>query len=312
MEVVSKWANTSDQITTVSFGNDAAGDYAVGSNVTVLGSDITPAAAIPFPTNVQVGSRAEITDTRKMYNAQDITGSDFSLTGLKGYYKFEESSGNFINNATSAGSTDAWSNDITTTGSPTYQQSGIIDYSLHMTGISGTTSPSFNWTTEDWSVSVWGKITSGAGTGVYRGLVTTRYVSSGSSASEWWTLGTSNNGKIAYETGGGTYKLFETGSDFDGQGWAHFVLTYDASEDELKFYLDGVLKDTHTTTTLGNTSNLLGIGQWSGNNANVWNGNIDELSIWNKILNQTEITSLYNSDAGKLISTTTQWKEIGT
>ncbi len=68
MEVVSKWTNTSDQITTVSFGNDAAGDYAIDSNVSVIGSDITPADAIPFPTNVQAGSRAEITDTRKMYN----------------------------------------------------------------------------------------------------------------------------------------------------------------------------------------------------------------------------------------------------
>ena len=73
MEVVSKWANTSDQITTVSFGNDAAGDYAIDSNVSVIGSDITPADAIPFPTNVQVGSRAEITDTRKMYDLYDPT-----------------------------------------------------------------------------------------------------------------------------------------------------------------------------------------------------------------------------------------------
>ena len=235
-------------------------------------------------------------------SGERIQGSKtITVDKLKGYYKFDEASGNFINKASSVGSTDAWSNDITTTGSPTYQQSGVIDYSLHMTGISGTASPSFDWTAEDWSVSVWGKITSGAGTGVYRGLVTIRYISSGSSATQWWTIGTNNNGKCGYETGGGTYELFETGSDFDGEGWAHFALTYDASEDELKFYLDGVLKDTHTTATLGSTSNLLGIGQWSGNNANVWNGNIDELGIWNKVLDQTTITSLYNSGNGKAI-----------
>ncbi len=39
IEHVSKWANTSAQITTVNFGNDAAGDYAIGSNATVLGTD---------------------------------------------------------------------------------------------------------------------------------------------------------------------------------------------------------------------------------------------------------------------------------
>ena len=39
MEVVAKWANTSAQITSVSFGNDDSGDYAVGSEVVVLGCD---------------------------------------------------------------------------------------------------------------------------------------------------------------------------------------------------------------------------------------------------------------------------------
>jgi len=39
MEVVGKWANTSDQITSVSFGNDDSGDYAAGSEVVVLGYD---------------------------------------------------------------------------------------------------------------------------------------------------------------------------------------------------------------------------------------------------------------------------------
>jgi hypothetical protein len=58
----------SDQITEINISNGAAGDYLTDSNLSVLGSDITPAAAITFPTNVQVGSRAEITDSRKMYS----------------------------------------------------------------------------------------------------------------------------------------------------------------------------------------------------------------------------------------------------
>ena len=39
MEVVGKWVNTSAQITTVNFGNDAAGDYDTGANATVFGTD---------------------------------------------------------------------------------------------------------------------------------------------------------------------------------------------------------------------------------------------------------------------------------
>ena len=66
-EVVYKYTGTS-QITKIDINNSGAGSFDTSSNLSVLGSDLTPAAAIPFPTNVQVGSRAEITDTRKMYN----------------------------------------------------------------------------------------------------------------------------------------------------------------------------------------------------------------------------------------------------
>tara|TARA_R110000822_G_scaffold290422_1_gene412466 strand:+ start:349 stop:1776 length:1428 start_codon:yes stop_codon:yes gene_type:complete len=66
--------------------NQTAGsDFSVDSNVSVLGSDITTAAAIPFAENAQLGSRAEITDTRKMYHYNttgDVT-TDGSYTVLK-------------------------------------------------------------------------------------------------------------------------------------------------------------------------------------------------------------------------------------
>ena len=67
-EYACKWVNTSAQITEIDATNGGTGDFLTGSNITALGSDITPASAIPFPENVELGSRAEITDTRKMYN----------------------------------------------------------------------------------------------------------------------------------------------------------------------------------------------------------------------------------------------------
>jgi len=39
-------------------------------------------------------------------------------------------------------------------------------------------------------------------------------------------------------------------------------------------------------------------------------GNLDELSFWNRILTDAEITLLYNAGSGKEISTT--WSELGT
>ena len=73
-ETVGKYVPSplTDTIDRIDSTNASAGSYAVSSNLSALGSDITPAAAIPFAENAQTGSRAEITDTRKMYHRDDV------------------------------------------------------------------------------------------------------------------------------------------------------------------------------------------------------------------------------------------------
>jgi hypothetical protein len=88
-ELVSKYvpSSLSTTITKIECDNTGSGSFDTGSNLSVLGSDITTAAAIPFEANAQVGSRFEETDTRKMYsfNTQsNVTEStDGSYTVLK-------------------------------------------------------------------------------------------------------------------------------------------------------------------------------------------------------------------------------------
>ena len=80
-EGVLKWANTSSQITEIDITTTSTATMASDSNLTVLGSDLTPAAAVPaLGANVQVGSRYEETDTRKMYNLKTypIYSEDFT------------------------------------------------------------------------------------------------------------------------------------------------------------------------------------------------------------------------------------------
>ena len=84
IEVVSKWVNTSDTIDQITVVNTLAGDLTTDSNLTVLGSDITPST---FPTNVQVGSRAEITDTRKIYYRDDIDFKEVNGADAVNYRK---------------------------------------------------------------------------------------------------------------------------------------------------------------------------------------------------------------------------------
>ena len=69
-EFVWKWADTSNTVDRID-NQSGEGTYDTDSNLTVLGSDLTPASAIPFPINVELGSRAEITDSRKIYYRMD-------------------------------------------------------------------------------------------------------------------------------------------------------------------------------------------------------------------------------------------------
>ena len=76
-EVVYKFIDT-PKITRFDLNNQGSGDYGADSNVTILGSEITPAAAVPaLGANVQVGSRYEETDTRKMYNLQGASTTTY-------------------------------------------------------------------------------------------------------------------------------------------------------------------------------------------------------------------------------------------
>ena len=68
MESVNKYTVTTDQIDQLQALDESGTEIGSNSNLSALGSEITPAAAIPFAENAQLGSRAEITDTRKVYN----------------------------------------------------------------------------------------------------------------------------------------------------------------------------------------------------------------------------------------------------
>ena len=78
VEQTTKWVNTSAQIVKVSLINPMGGDYAVGSTVTVWGTDDQGSTTTDHSkasiTNVPAGTRYEETDTRKIFHSRVQTG----------------------------------------------------------------------------------------------------------------------------------------------------------------------------------------------------------------------------------------------
>ena len=99
----------------------------------------------------------------------------------------------------------------------------------------------------------------------------------------------------------GGYDLDVDRTLFDN--WTHVVVTFDSSK--LQLYLNGSFAIEHTLTTaapIAETGGFVIGGHRAGTGRN-YDGLIDEVAIWNRVLTPAEITSLYNSGNALLIPT---------
>ena len=98
--------------------------------------------------------------------------------------------------------------------------------------------------------------------------------------------------------GSGGYVTFETnGLTLNDGNWHHIVGTVDVSTRVYKGYVDGVEVGSMTVSSnawTGTTQNLQIGRQEAGA---YFNGSIDQVRIFNKALNSTEVTTLYNETA---------------
>lgn len=129
----------------------------------------------------------------------------------------------------------------------------------------------------------------------------------------YYTPGNWILGKMANSTG--SYGLFLNVSGFlvlgldSGSGWAdsnpssnpvplnqwhHVAATYDGSM--VRYYIDGQPAGavSRPGSIVAKSHNLM-IGRESGWNSQRWHGSLDEISLWNEVLDGTAILDIYNS-----------------
>jgi|GEM_PF-787873 len=114
---------------------------------------------------------------------------------------------------------------------------------------------------------------------------------------DWITLRASDGASLyLYNSSGG-------GSGYIGQvdltkgSWHHIVVTYDKNQpsDNMKFYVDGNLQSyKNFSGSLRSGGSSLKISTKPGS-AKLWEGKIDEVRIWKRVLSEEEIMASYNS-----------------
>ena len=82
---------------------------------------------------------------------------------------------------------------------------------------------------------------------------------------------------------------------FTLNNWHHISATYKDSTRTLKIYLDGVLRHTKIGNVSTNSASIpISIGCYSNGVSQFWQGNIDEVSLYNAELSQSDILSIFN------------------
>ncbi|MCK5021515.1 MAG: right-handed parallel beta-helix repeat-containing protein, partial [Candidatus Peribacteraceae bacterium] len=178
-----------------------------------------------------------------------------------------------------------------------WDSQGIVDSGYYFDGTEGhinmSNDNSLDLTTTG-TVAVWAKIEDYS-TGIYwnmlgkggaAGFDTSGYTIFYSASSE--TL----RGVLSNATGGTEYVTVNFGKPNTGE-WYHLVFTWNGTN--LLAYLNGTLVDTDTQDNNAESNNYnFMIGR--SRNTDYFNGNVDEVRIWNRSLSSTEIADMYTNE----------------
>ena len=210
------------------------------------------------------------------------------LTNLVAYYKFDESSGNAVD-ATGNGYT-ATNNGNVTYGTGKINNGAVFNGSnakftnnVHVNGdltiAVWVKDNNNNWATYPW---IFNDYTPGTGCNV-------QFMIYGSPV-----------GEVRYARGNGSGTdpgLSDFGVTISSGAWHFLVVTQSGTSANL--YVDGGSAIPLTMTYSGGASGITpAIGGRSSDNADPFNGTMDEMGFWSRALSSAEVTTLYNSGAG--------------
>lgn len=105
-------------------------------------------------------------------------------------------------------------------------------------------------------------------------------------------------------SGGTGSDIFGVGTDVNDGQWHHLVAT-SGPVDGARFYVDGVeVVHDGGSVSLDNTNNPLMIGNNPDQTLRKWNGGIDDVAIWHRVLTAAEVSQIYsaNQSIGDLLS----------
>jgi azurin len=260
-----------------------------GGTITNINSDTTTVTNLANGTTTFTLHETDNYGVTATTNVVVTNGSSSLLTGIVSYWKLDESSGNAIDAA-------GGGNNGTVTGA-THGVTGKINTAYSFSGttpkVNCGTNTNLAFTTG--TIGCWVNLStlSPSGDGVI--------ISKGDASGEYngWALIYEADGLFKFQTytasGSHTTYTFST-TTLAANTWYYLAVSFNGSS--LVTYING----NQVTTTETNLPVTTVYPFVIGNNANAanfaFNGVIDEVGAWNRVLTPAEVTSLYNAGAG--------------
>ncbi|QGQ94328.1 hypothetical protein EHS13_05110 [Paenibacillus psychroresistens] len=278
---------------TITSGNWASATQAVGEPVPAVAgtsesftvTDLNPSTTYYFA----IKTKDEMSNESGLSNVTNGTTTSGMDSTIVGEWKFNETSG------TSADDTSANSNIGTLTNGAVFATGGKSGYAVSLDGTNDYVNIADNAALDGMSaltVSAWVNLTQMAALGYipvgkdWGGESYRIFINAAGTVQ--FVVRTTNNSWYSAGTAAVSPSALTAGT------WYHLVGTYDGAN--VKIYINGVYQATGSQTISGsiyNTGAALRIGYLDL--SNYTKGKVDEVRIYNRALNASEVLSLYNS-----------------
>lgn len=220
-----------------------------------------------------------------------IDAANFVTGGLPSgdpiaYYRFDETSGTAVSDATGAGLTGTWSGTLSGQwGTGKVRGCGVFNGSDRIVTVTDVAALRF---TTGMTLSLW--LAPSATQAAFATPI-------GKNGSYWLEhSSTANSNQYTWFVNNGADRQVGGYVTLTAAAWTNLVLTYDGTT--AVSYVNGVLSQSQAVTSpLATNTNNFVLGNRVGF-TRFYNGSMDEVGLWARALSADEISSLYNAGTG--------------
>jgi len=205
--------------------------------------------------------------------------------GLVGYWKMDENTGSTITDSSGVGTTGSFG---IGSSAPTWT-TGKYGSGLSFDGTNDYVDTNLAYSATHKTFSFWAK------SAVANKITAIPFGIQSPTGNDRFYIGYDNSGNLGLGLGSSGWNNESNGYQLD-TNWHNYVIIWDGTT--MKLYVDGILKAQKSGSTTASGNYYIGANHYLSSINSPFQGNIDELRVYNRALSPAEVQNLYNFAPG--------------